>query len=171
MLHDLASFKYGEMIYCDFLYENLGFANVTDLSSLKLADLDEIFSARKVFHNARNGKKTCSKNSDCLGENYDVGMYYHIECSPFCQRNGRCSRRPLRANLAHLCGSLLYDVMFNPVVMALSAQAVFERTGPTVHTILNDCMRSLEYNNTEEYLSHIRAVSESFIMVKKNYVM
>ena len=166
MLHSLASFEYGEITWCDVLYENLGFANVVNFSSVKLADLDEVFFVRKVFENASNSEKKCSRNTDCLGENYDVGEYYHLECSPYCQHDGHCSQRPLKSNLAHLCDSLLFHVMFNPVVMALSDQIIMDRVGSMIYGILKDCGKSVEYNNTHEYLSHIRAVNESFTMVK-----
>ena len=166
MLHSLASFEYGEITWCDVLYENLGFTDISNFSSVKLADLDEVFFVRKVFENVSNSEKTCSTHTDCLGENYDVGEYYHLECSSYCQHDGRCSRKPLKSNLAYLCDGLLVDVMFNPVVMALSDHIIIDKVGSKIYGILKDCGKPVEYNNTDEYLSHIRAVSKSFTMVK-----
>ncbi len=166
MLHSLASFEYGEVMWCDVLYENLGFDTVHDFSSVKLTDLDEVFSVRKVFQNVSNNDKKCVTNTDCLGENYDVGLYYHLECSPYCQPSGYCSQRPQKSNLAHLCDSLFVHVIFNPVVMALSEQVISQRVGSMVYGILKDCAKSVDYRNISEYLSHIRAVSDSFKSVK-----
>ena len=150
------------MIWCDILYENIGFTTVGNFSSVVLTDLDELFSAQKIFQNVRKSDKKCVENTDCLSENYEVGMYYHLECSPFCQDDGFCSSRPRWSNLAYLCASLFSDVIFNPVVTALSKEVVSKEVVTMIYRTLKDCAESLKHGNTDEYLESIRSVAERF---------
>ncbi|CAB4026349.1 Hypothetical predicted protein [Paramuricea clavata] len=163
MLSSLVSFQYGEVMWCDILYENIGFTNTEKFSSVKLTDLDEVFSVRKVFQNvSKNDNKKCATNTDCLGENYDVGLYYQHACSPYCQNTSLCSHRPQKSNLGYLCDTLFFDVIFNPVVMALSEQVMSNRIGSTIYWILNDCAKSVEWKTIGEYLASIGTVHAKF---------
>lgn len=166
MLYNLSSFKYGDLIWCDILYENIGFTDLDEFSLVKLTDLDEVFSVRKVFQHVNNDSKPCTIDMDCLGAKYDVGLYFHSECSPYCQSNGLCSQRPQKSNLAYLCASLFFDAIFNPVVMALSPQAISKEVGSLLYTILKDCAISVEYKNNDEHLASIRLVVEKIKNVK-----
>ena len=169
MLHRLVSFKIGEVIWCDILYDNIGLTDPDDFSSVKLTDLDDMFSVRKVFQNVSESEKKCVKNKDCFGEKYDVGEYYHYECSSYCLPSGYCSQRPEKSILAYLCEGLFLDVIFNPVVLSLSNKKMSKNVGWDVYSILENCSKSVEYNSTAEYLAHIREVHGTFNKFKYMY--
>lgn len=162
MLQSLVSFEFGEVMWCDVLYENIGIRNIENFTSVKLTDLDEVFFVRKVFENVSvESDKKCNENTDCLGENYDIGLYYHRECSPYCQTNGYCSLRPQRSNLAHLCDTLFADVIFNPVVRKLSDQQISASLASEIYWIFKDCAKSaMQFETTGDYLASIRTVRD-----------
>lgn len=169
MLYRLVSFKIGELMWCDILYDNIGLTDPDDFSSVKLTDLDDIFSTRKVFQNVSENEKKCAKNKDCFGENYDVGKHYHYECSSYCLPSGYCSQRPEKSILENLCSDLFFDVIFNPVVLSLSNKEMSKNVGRAIYSILENCSTSVEHNSIAEYLEHIQEVHGTFKKFRDAY--
>ena len=164
LMYDLASFDYGEIFSCDLNLDNFGFSDLSNFSTVKQTDFDEVFAAAKVIHKAK--EKPCTTDGDCVGVYED--NIHHTECSSFCKDNGFCSKKMKKDNLAFLCETIFFHVFFNPVTSALSDKKSLTKTTVNyILKILRECERPVLYSSVDEHLISIRKVSNRFRKVRQ----